>query len=243
MATPEKQITRTDSTGADLQIGTSRNKLPDPTGKAGQIVAAMEQRLTLGYYGPGEMLSFSKLADEFGISRQPVSTAILHLRALGYVEVIPQVGCKVVDPSPREIEDFFLVSSKIESAVVTLAAKRHQGDEAKALLAIQPPADLSSLTTQHQRKAYVNYIDDFHDQIWRMARAPLLEGKIGGIRRLSNFYLWQGLPQLAPQAAKQFIRERTTIAKAIAAHNGKEASELMEKHIREKPRVAGLIGE
>lgn len=224
-------------------IGGSRSKMPDPTGKAGQIVAVMEQRLTLGYYPPGEMLSFNMLAEEFGISRQPVSTAILHLRAAGYVEVIPHVGCRVMVPTSREVEDFFLISSKIESAVVAMAATRYEGDEGEELLAVAPPADFSSLDSQDKRKAYVSYIDRFHDQIWKMARAPLLEGKIGGIRRLSNFYLWQGLPTLAPAAAKQLSRERTAIAKAIVARDAARAAELVESHIRNKPRLAGLVHE
>ena len=224
-------------------LGAPRSKMPDPTGKAGQIVAILEQRLTLGYYDPGQMLSFSTLAEEFGISRQPVSTAILHLRAAGYVEVIPQVGCRVLVPTSREIEDFFFISSKIESGVVVLAAQRYEPGEDKQLLAIQPPGDLSSLEAQHQRKAYISYIDGYHDQIWKMARAPLLEGKIGGIRRLSNFFLWQGIPTLAPAAARQLNRERTAIAKAIVARDAALASDLAEKHILNKPRLAGLVAD
>ena len=222
-------------------VGGARNRTPDPTGKGGQIVELMEQRLTLGYYEPGQMLSFNMLAEEFGVSRQPVSTAILHLRAAGYVDVIPHVGCRVMAPSPREIDDFFLISSKIESAVVALAAQRHEGNEGAELLAIAPPSEFASLDAQPQRKAYIAYIDRFHEHIWHMARAPLLEGKIGGIRRLSNFYLWQGTPKLAANAAKQFSRERTAIAKAIVARDAKLASELVEAHIRHKPAVAGLI--
>ncbi|MGQ0622461.1 MAG: GntR family transcriptional regulator [Panacagrimonas sp.] len=229
--------------GETALIGGSRSKLPDPTGKAGQIVSVMEQRLTLGYYAPGEMLSFNRLAEEFGISRQPVSAAISHLRACGYVEVIPHVGCRVVVPSPREIEDFFLISSKIESAVVAMAAERYEGDEGKQLLAIVPPTDLSSLESQHQRKAYISYIDGYHDQIWLMARAALLEGKVGGIRRLSNFYLWQGIPNLAQAAARQLSRERNAIAKAIVARDSRLAAELVEAHIRNKPRLTGIVHE
>lgn len=221
-------------------IGTSRNKMPDPTGKAGQLATLMEQRLTLGYYEPGQMLSFKMLAEEFGVSRQPVSTAILHLRSAGYVEVIPHVGCKVMAPTSREIKDFFSISAKIESAVVEMAAERYEGEEGTELLSIRPPADLSALDGQQQRKAYVAYLDQYHEQIWHMARAPLLEGKIGGIRRLSNFYLWQGIPTLAPAAARQLNREREAIAKAIVARDAKRAAELVEAHIRHKPALAGL---
>jgi DNA-binding GntR family transcriptional regulator len=223
-----------------LEIGSDRSKIGDPTGKAGQIVTVMEQRLMLGFYKPGEMVSFQKLADEFRVSRQPVSAAISHLRASGYVEVIPQVGCKVVQPSPFEIRDFFTVLGRVESAVVAMAAVRHEASEADELLATRPMCNLGALDDLTQRKAYIGYVDRFHELIWTMARSPLLDSKLGGLRRLSNFYLWQGLPTLAPAAAKALIAERTEIAQAIAARDASFAASLMERHISAKPQLIGL---
>lgn len=223
-----------------LEIGSDRSKIGDPTGKAGQIVAVMEHRLMLGFYKPGEMVSFQKLADEFKVSRQPVSAAISHLRASGYVEVIPQVGCKVVHPSPSEVRDFFTVLGRIEGAVGAMAAGRHEDREADELLALRPECDLGALGDLSQRKAYIGYVDRFHALIWTMARTPLLDSKLSGLRRLSNFYLWQGLPTLAPAAAKALIAERTEIAQAIAARDASSAAALMERHISAKPQTIGL---
>ena len=109
----------------------------DPSGKAGRIAAEMERRLMLGEYHFGEPLSATQLARQFDASRQPVFAAIAHLRSSGYVEVIPQVGCRVVSPSPVEIGDFFVALGKIEGAAASFAARRYElGDEAEALLAI-----------------------------------------------------------------------------------------------------------
>ena len=226
---------------AVAQIGVHRNKIGDPTGKAGQIVSVMEQRLMLGYYAAGQMLSFNMLAEEFKVSRQPVGAAISHLRAIGYVEVMPHIGCKVVHPSYAEIKDFFFLLSKIEGAIVALAAKRHEEPEAEKVLSIKPPRDLAKLERlQEQRKAYIGYVDQYHDQIWHMARTPLLEGKISGLRHLAHFYLWQGIPKLAPSSAARMSAERNEIAKALAARNARLASKLMEQHIRQKPELIGL---
>ncbi|MDB5699774.1 MAG: transcriptional regulator [Alphaproteobacteria bacterium] len=222
---------------AIAEIGGSRNKIGDPTGKAGQIATIMEQRLMLGAYQPGEMLSFNMLADEFKVSRQPVSVAISHLRASGYVEVLPQVGCRVVHPSLPDIVDFFTVLGKIESTVAAMAAKRHEPNEGKLLLKLDPPQKLSNMAAIANRRAYIAYVDKFHDMLWKMARTPLLESKIAGLRRLSNFYLWQGMPTLAPSAAKTLISERTEIAKAIVARDSRRAAALMERHISEKPQI------
>lgn len=217
-----------------------RSNINSPTGKAGQIVREMEQRLILGYYRPGESLSFKMLADAFNVSRQPVSAAISHLRASGYVEVLPQVGCRVVKPSRGEVDDFFFVLSKIDGAVASLAAERHTEQEARQLAMIRPPSEIDMLDDVLHRKAYISYIDKFHDQIWKMARSPLLQAQFYNLRNLSSFYLWQGIPKLAPSAATQLIEERDEISQAILGHDGPGAAAKMENHIRRKPERAGV---
>lgn len=64
-----------------------------PSGKAGEIVAALEHRLITGYYRFGDSLSTNLLAGDFEASRQPISAALNHLRGLGYLKIVPQVGC------------------------------------------------------------------------------------------------------------------------------------------------------
>jgi DNA-binding GntR family transcriptional regulator len=241
MTAPPRSAYRFDE---DFEVGIGRNKMTGPTGKAGQIVAIMEQRLIHGYYSPGEMLSFSMLAEEFNVSRQPVGAAIAHLRMAGYVEVMPQVGCQIVVSSESEVLDFFLMLGKIESATAALAAKRHKDREVEGLLAIQPPRDLSELSGhQAQRQAYIHSVDEYHNQIWKMARAPLLEAKFSGLRRLAHFYLWQGIGTLTTEAAKKLSAERREIARAIKARDADEAARLMEAHIIGKPVSVGFNAE
>src|SRR5690606_20839681 len=128
-----------------------------------------------------------KLADTFNVSRQPVSSALGHLRACGYVEVLPQVGCRVVEPSREEIVDFFRVHSAIEAIAVELAVERKTEAEEARLLAIEPPP-IDHLDDAIKRTAYIQYIDRFHDQIWSMAKTPLLDGQLSGLRNLASFY-------------------------------------------------------
>lgn len=212
-----------------------------PSGKAGEIAAELERRLMVGSYRFGESLSITQLANQFDASRQPVSMAISYLRNMGYVDVIPQVGCRVVSPSTAEIADFFFAMGKIEGAVASFAAARYSGGEAVALQAIaarQPP---KALETVAERLTYIRTLNDFHEQIWRMARSPTLENRVGGLRQLSIFYLWQGARTLAPIAAQQLVGERVAIAAAIGARAAARAQTLMESHIANKPRVSGVV--
>lgn len=211
-----------------------------PTGMAGEIASILERRMTIGQYKASEMLSFSKLAEEFKVSRQPVSIAISHLRTLGYVEVVPQVGCRIVSPALSELTDFFAMLGRIEGFVAAMAAERHQGREAEDLLALRPMVDLEEIGEIEVRLRYVDYLDRYHGQIWKMARAPLLFNQLGGLRRLSSFYLWQGQANLTPEAALKLTAERRQIARLIGSRKADAASDMMERHIRHKPVNAGL---
>ena len=214
----------------------SRKAMNAPTGKAGEIAAELERRMILGYYKTGESLSFKKLADTFNVSRQPVSSALGHLRACGYVEVLPQVGCRVVEPSQEEMLDFFRVHSAIEAVAVELAVERKTAEEEAQLAAILPPPT-GGLHNIGERALYIRYIDRFHDQIWSMAKSPLLDGQFSGLRNLASFYLWQGIHELAFSAAEQLNEERQQIAEKIIAGDKKAAARLMHRHVIGKPKL------
>lgn len=214
----------------------------DPSGKAGKITAEMERRLMLGEYHFGEPLSATQLARQFDASRQPVFAAIAHLRSSGYVEVIPQVGCRVVSPSPVEIGDFFVALGKIEGAAASFAARRYElVDEAEALIATAESNDPGELVTAAHRQGYINMLFDYHTQLWAMARSPALAGRVASMRRLAIFYLWQGSARLVPTSAHLLNMERAEVARAIQARDATRAEILMEKHVAHKPYVNGIL--
>ncbi|WP_158588529.1 GntR family transcriptional regulator [Henriciella mobilis] len=233
-----KAIWNSGSGQMNMQLSERRSTL---AGKAGEVAEEMKRRLVLGIYKFGESISITDLANEMSASRQPVSAALSHLRTLGFVDIIPQVGCRVVSPGPEAIEDFFLAFGKIEGVFAAFAASRHRGDEAKDLIKIAEGPGPDALESLASRQDYINKLNDFHDQIRRMGRSPLVEARTASFRQLSIFYLWQGLPKMAPRSAKYFIGQRRQIAEAIAERDAKAAELLMAEHIAKKPQMSGLL--
>lgn len=212
-----------------------------PAGKAGEIIIELERRLTNGQYLFGDALSINALADELDASRQPISIAINHLRALGYVSIVPQVGCRVVSPSATEIDDFFYLLAKMESAMAGLAAARHNGDEADVLMALAAEISKTPFDVAEHREHYARAVDAYHDLIREMARSPALVPRVSDLWRLADFYMWQGAGNFAPPKVSVANRERYAIAKAVRAGNVAESEQLMEIHVRGKPRRVGIV--
>ena len=87
-------------------------------------ITELEERLVRGTYRFGEALSIYTLAEQFGASRQPVASAVLYLRSVGYLEIIPQVGCRVVAPTNADLQPLIgrmLASGGIERTTTQIA--------------------------------------------------------------------------------------------------------------------------
>ena len=205
----------------------------DLAGKAGEIAGELEERLVRGHYKFGETLSIYTLAAQFDASRQPVAAAVLYLRSVGYLDIIPQVGCRVVSPSPREVQDFYALVSKTEALISCYAAERHVGSEAQELLAIAEDLAAIPFQSNRDRRAMADGISIFHDRISAMARSPLLVERISNLRRIFRFYLSQGRvrpdPVSGPPARMNHLR--VELAQAIQTRRAADAEAITEDYI------------
>jgi DNA-binding GntR family transcriptional regulator len=216
------------------------------SGKAGLILKDLERRFISGKYHFGELLSIASLAEEFDASRQPVSTAINHLRSMGYVTIVPQVGCKVVAPGKQEIADFFYILGKAEGAIAGMAASRWVDDEINQLQQIESAISDTAFDTMDHRDAYAyayaDAVDLFHYQIHDMARSPSTKSWLENLFRLADFYLWQGdKSDFSSQGVATANKERRAIMRALKQRDVSLTESLMEKHLNGKPRRVGIL--
>lgn len=212
-----------------------------PGGKAGEIIAVLTSRLATGALSFGQTLSIKALAEEFDASRQPVAAAISHLRSLGYVVVVPQVGCRVVSPSAKEIQDFFLVLARVEASYAGLAAQRYLDQEAKVLSAIAAEVAKIEFGEAGLRRQYASGVDAFHAMIWEMSRTSAVVSRTRNLWQLADFYLWQGAENFDVSKVDIANSERKEIAHAIEFRDVRKAELLLEEHVRGKPLRVGIV--
>lgn len=205
----------------------------DLAGKAGEIAGELEERLVRGHYRFGETLSIYTLAEQFDASRQPVAAAVLYLRSVGYLDIIPQVGCRVVSPSPQEVQDFYVLFSRTEAVISRYAAERYVGYEAQDLLAIAEELATIPFRSNYDRRAMADGISIFHDRISAMARSQLLVERISNLRRIFRFYLSQNRVRPDPVSGppERMNHLRIELARSILARQGAEAEQRTEDYI------------
>jgi DNA-binding GntR family transcriptional regulator len=170
--------------------------------------------------------------------------AFKRLASEGFLEIIPQVGCRVVVPDPAEIEDFFLIFGAVEGLAADLAATRRTTEELTELRSVAARYDqLGEYTVPDERRRAMRVNDRAaHDVIHRMARSQSVTGVASGMWDRCDFYL-ASLSQYdasVEMRVETAIAEHAAIIAAIAAGDAETARTQMEAHVVNFGRSAGL---
>ena len=205
-----------DASASAASIGGSHRPLRD------KVVDELRRRIIDGGYEPGHRLTEERLADDFGVSRNPVREAIRVLEAEGFLVAQPRRGAVVARMSVQDVEDLFDVRLSLEVLAASLAAERlGQGDSAvlTKLLAnartTRRMADLAALNTR------------FHAAVCTLAGNRLLTGLM---ESLHGRLQWVYGQSVATRAADSWA-EHQELAAAILSKDPDAAGRAVHAHV------------
>lgn len=89
--------------------------------------------IVTGVLKSGEQISPQEIADRLGVSRTPVREAIIHLHAVGLVEMLPG-RIQIASPTTTAIRDSFELREALEGMAARLAAQRRTPEQAQDIL-------------------------------------------------------------------------------------------------------------
>ncbi len=180
-------------------------------------------------YRFGDRILVKELAAATGFSRQPIMTALGRLESDGFVQIVPQVGCQVVNPGREAIADFYLMFGRMEGLLTELAAERRDERALRTLADIQSRITMFDKEGQDAAQEYRVLNRAFHQTIHTMARSPLLDERQRSLFSMSDFFINQsiGFQDLRTDVA----REHDEILEAIARQSRPAARYAAEAHI------------
>jgi DNA-binding GntR family transcriptional regulator len=197
--------------------------------KNNKVYDLIVSRLVTAGYAFGDRLLVKELAAETGASRQPIMSAINRLGADGFVRIIPQVGCQVIDPGREEIADFFLYFQRLDGLLAELAAARRTEDQLRELKSVQKRLAATQQSPDGSVQDYVELNRAFHHSIHVMARSPLLAEKQRNNFNMCDFFITHatGFGAFMSDA----VREHEQIIETIAKQQPERARLVAEAHI------------
>jgi DNA-binding GntR family transcriptional regulator len=172
-----------------------------------------------GRWQAGDTLSTYALAEELGISRTPVLEALKRLESDGLVEIIPQVGCRIVGPSASSIEELLAVRGALEGVAAAAATRVIDDEDLVGLDAAL--RQLERAAESGDRTAYDELAHGFHERLVQASGMPRLIEAARAIATLLRYQL-SGLP-MTDEQLRDSIPEHRELFEAVRARAPRRA--------------------
>lgn len=179
------------------------------------------------YIKQGSQLVEVALAQQLGVSRTPVRSAIKKLEAEGLVNSIPNRGAFVITPTQREIKETFLVRAQLEIMATRLTTQHirpAQIEELRTLVSIETEVfDKTNLDDYYAAN------DNLHLKIAEFSGNRVLSSYIKELLDRTRIYLILYDPFYKLEYMP--TEEHTAIISAISSGNADLACKAVETHI------------
>ncbi len=204
-----------------------------------QIARVLRAALVSGQLVPGITYSVPSLAEEFGVSVMPVREAMLALVQQGLMTPVRNRGFRVVELSPKELDDILRVRLLLEVPATLEAATQVTPAALRSL------RTLARAITRHARAgALVEYIEAdrrFHAALIALADNPRLTELVYDLRARARLTALGTLSEHGDLVAS--AREHVAILDAIETGDAARLRSLMDRHIRHTRGVWAGISE
>ena len=189
-----------------------------------RVYATVEDLIVRRVLKPGERLLEVELANQLGVSRNPVREAMTMLARAGWIDIHPRTGAYVHDPTPDEIDDFFEMRTLLESFAAERAATRVTGEQLDELeeiwrvgVAAVEAGDVQGIVSANAA---------FHDRISQWSANALLHASLSMMKKRVRWYF----SSVADIRGMASWNEHRRIIDALRARDPGHASTLMRAH-------------
>jgi DNA-binding GntR family transcriptional regulator len=201
-----------------------------------RVLTQLRRRIADGEYAPGERLTEDRLADDFGVSRNPVREALRVVETEGFVVVEPRRGAVVAALDDKAVRDIFAVRERLEPLATGLAAERATADDITGLRAL---LDRASAATDAGDLDAVAWLDgDLHLRIVEIGRNRWLTAIATALYHHVHRALRGGPVPREPHS----WREHVPLVEAIAAGDCEAATDVARRHAEDATREALRLG-
>ncbi len=195
-----------------------------------EIFQTIRSRIIRWEYPPGYHLTEEALCQEFNVSRIPVREALHQLEESHLVEKIPHQGCRVRQPTEKEINELYDVRLALEGFIVEQLAQKGMDkatwqqlyDHWQTLYHTNPAAEFDASLLAHEDEA-------FHETLAQATENETLITILKGINERLAFVRYTDITTL--ERLLETCQQHLPILEAIHQGDTQEAIKAMRLNI------------
>lgn len=218
---------------------TTHTDTDNDTALSERVADAIHARIVSGDWPPGTWMRQSQLAEEFEVSRTPIRAALQMLTERGVLELIPNRGARIRQPTLRELQESYAVRAVLEGMAAAAAADLASQAQIDRLLAAERLFEEAVETVASGNKSrsargalrWQTANDEFHLAIHEAAHNTVLANTIRTLhRRFPRNLTWGVLGDL--RLLSENVDQHRAIRQAIERRDSEAACSLMQAHIK-----------
>ena len=223
---------RRPETGSSAQ-GFERQSLND------RVLRELRDAIVSGDFKPGDRLVEGRLAERFGVSRNPVREALKALGNEGLITIVPMRGAVVTRLTESEAADVVELRAALEGFSARLAARRLSKEAGEALADVLAAGDEALARGDIEELQRLN--DRFHGGLANAGSNRVLADFMRTLRAKTH-WLFESVSR---ERALESWREHAAILRAVLDRDEEMAALLASRHVTAVGRdleAAGLSG-
>lgn len=194
-----------------------------------QVQDAILAEIASGKLPPGARVIQEQIAQELGVSRQPVQQALLVLRNLGVLSDAPGRGLQVAPLDLEHVRNMYEVRAVLEGLAFRKAAERNArraAQEGPALIAAGRRA-----VARGSVAAMIEADMAFHDFIYALSENPLVAPAME--THWTNTQRVMGEVLMRDDKPRDIWDEHEALLAAVSAGDARKAEKLARQHIEQ----------
>lgn len=192
-----------------------------------RVAETIRDYIMKGTLKEGDRLTEPKLSELLGISRTPIREALRLLEAEGFVEIFPRRGAMVSVITDTDVDEIFVLKTKMESLAAKIAVKNMTDEDIAKLKDINDK--MRKYSTTKNVSSLIKLNSDFHNLFIEKCTNSRLRKFLGSL--LKQFKRATAYSFTETGRISKVIEEHDEIIEAFESRNEEKVEKLVEKHI------------
>ncbi|WP_312815815.1 GntR family transcriptional regulator [Sedimentibacter sp.] len=138
---------------------------------------------------PGELINEEELAEQLGVSRTPIRTALNSLLHEELIELVPGKGTRITYLSKKQINDLLTVREVLECLSIQLASEMRTEDDLEKIEYIIAQQEDAYKGIHKNHQTFLNYDYEFHMKIAEITKNRYIEKQLSQLVNNCRRYL------------------------------------------------------